>query len=73
MTNQNPSESNAPDLGTLVKPGHSAGAAAEPVVESEPEAIDLTSVGGVRLPSPPAGGEPVDLSSLYGPFGGPVE
>ena len=73
MTNQNPSESNAPDLGTLVKPGHNAEAAAEPVVENQPETIDLSSVGGVLIPSPPAGGEHIDLSSLYGPLGGRVD
>jgi hypothetical protein len=64
---KNQSEVNAPDLGTLATAGRNAGAAAEP------EAIDLTSVGGVRIPSPPAGGEHIDLSALYGPFGGPVE
>jgi len=71
MTNQNQPEVNLPD--TLVKPGRDAGAAAEPIVENQPEKIDLSSVGGVRIPTAPAGGERVDISSLYGPFGGPVD
>jgi hypothetical protein len=70
MLNQNQPESNAPDLGTLVKPGRNAGTAAEPIVESEP--VDLTRIGGVRIPSPPAGHKPVNIAHLYGEHGGPV-
>lgn len=73
MTNQNQSESNVPDLGTLAKPGRDAGAAAKPVEESQPEIIDLSSVGGKLIAAPPAGGEHIDLSSLYGPFGGRLD
>ena len=84
---------NLPDLGKLRSAGPNAGAAAKPVVENQPETIDLTGraldetsieqrfrdagvygeFGGPLGTSPTAGGESVDLSALYGPFGGPVE
>ena len=56
-------ENETPNLDTLLKAGANAHA------ESKPETIDLSSVGGVALPSPTAGSEPVDLSSLYGERG----
>jgi hypothetical protein len=77
MSNQNQSELNLPDIGTMVKPGRNAGAAAKPVVESEPEIIDLRHLygehGGLVGTSTTAGGESVDIAHLYGEFGGPVE
>jgi hypothetical protein len=73
------SELNLPDLGTLAKAGRNAGTAAEPVVESKPETIDLSHLYGefggkvLDVPTRAKGAEPVDLSDLYGEFGGPVE
>ena len=92
MSNQ--SELNLPDLGKLRSAGPNAGAAAKPVVENQPETIDLTGRalddtsieqrfrdagvygehGGPLGTSPTAGsGKRVDLSALYGPFGGPLD
>ena len=83
MSNKNQSESNLPDLGSLVKAGPNAGvAAAKPVVENQPETIEQRfrdagvygEHGGPLGTSPTAGsGKRVDLSALYGPFGGPLD
>lgn len=68
MSNQNQSELNALDLSTLAKPGRNVGAAAKPVVENQPETIDLT-------------GRALDETSIeqrfrdagvYGEHGGPL-
>jgi hypothetical protein len=65
MTNEKP------DLNALVNAGSNA---AKPDAESKPAPIDLSSVGGVLIASPPTGsGETVDIAHLYGEFGGPLE
>lgn len=57
-----------PDLNALAKAGSNA---AKPDAESKPAPIDLSSVGGKLIASHhTAGGEAVDLSSLYGERGG---
>jgi hypothetical protein len=60
MTNEN-----QPNLDGLTKSGSNA---AKP--ESAP--IDLSSVGGKVIASPPTGSDPVDISHLYGEHGGLV-
>jgi hypothetical protein len=56
-----------PDLNALAKAGSNA---AKPDAESKPAPIDLSSVGGKLIASPPAGSsKPVDLSSCYGETG----
>lgn len=62
-----------PNLDALVKAGTNAETAAKPSAESKPGTMDLSSVGGKLIASPPTGSsKPVDISHLYGEHGGLV-
>jgi hypothetical protein len=68
MANEKPL--NPPNLDALVKAGTNAETAAKPSAEGKLGTIDLSSVGGKLIASPPTGSsKPVDLSSCYGETG----